>query len=244
MHSPTTFPSSGGVRQHLFERNTFLDCRSPWALEPIKTLQKSASAPGPLTKLGVLKRCEDAFGCSSEDSTGASTSISCVASSCESTVHTSELSESLDGLDSVVDASPAVKHDILSLATDAGRPILRETLVFAGEAHLNGTCQPCRYVARRNGCHLGDGCPYCHESHMPGYPGTKWRPSKKRRELLKVATSEITIVLPAMDGGDVPKYEFGEMPPWISANPYILQKIKNKAAEQVSDPQFGVTYRL
>lgn len=276
---------ASGLSLYLFERNSFLECGSPWALEPAATMQKSASDPGGARVGGFFSMSKDVSQCSLGDSVDCPSMVcietsSCAGrstatgvdslhpsdflharglamqggveqdSSCGDSLHPCDFPDARGFSDFVIDvdfSQPAdgFGHDD-DVPADANvpRPSIFVYPDTGCEAHQNGTCKPCKYVTRRSGCRLGDSCIFCHCAHLPGHPGTKWRPSKEMRKKIKEALSQMTVVLPTPAGNVPLACEFGTLPPSITSNPYLMQKLEKKFANHDSEPQFGVVYRL
>jgi len=52
---------------------------------------------------------------------------------------------------------------------------------IGSEGHVNGLCQPCRFVHTHKGCTSGSDCVFCHLPHVPCSSHTGNRPSKEKR---------------------------------------------------------------
>jgi len=182
------------------------------------------------------------------DCSGCSTGTGGEGSSCGDFVTLADFSAAWESLGLAATSSPPEENeDLQATAAKADRQFGLAPLDSAAsgsKAHQDGTCKPCKYFARREGCRLGDGCGYCHGAHRPDFFVQKWHPSKKRRRAIKDICSQMVVVLPAADGCGVPRLEFGDLPSWFSRNPFVRQRLVQKIINQAMEPQFGVVYRL
>lgn len=128
--------------------------------------------------------------------------------------------------------------DFSSQGGDGGERLSAVKAEWDAPAHFEGSCKPCKYFSRKDGCTQGNSCAFCHFPHLRGHPGTQWRPSKQKRQQFQLAISHV-------QGADGQIY-YAEVPAWIANNPFLLRKLETARMEAGASatPKLGVAYHM